>query len=190
MMRSRLLRDPGSSAAGCKTGSRLDRRRPPGAFTLIEAVVASLIFAGVLYSLYGLLFKGTRLGQQELEIFGLQAEGQRSLVRLLKELQEGMEVVLPQPGGTLPYAVVRDKLNRMAVFHLVPGREPRMYELNLSVRSPQSNSTEVLVKGVARLTFSSLSDGAIRVHLTLGTGARRYSFYSSIRLRNRAAVGG
>ena len=171
-------------------GSRSRVGPRPTAFTFIEVVVASLILAIVLYVLMGLLTQGSKLSRQELDYLGLQADSQRALARFLKDLQEAIEVVAPQPGGTLPYAVIRDKLNRFVVYSLTGSGAGGEYDLQTDVVSPQGRTTDIMLKGVARLTFSSLSDGALRLHMTLATGARRYAFYTEIRLRNREAAGG
>ncbi|MBI4860497.1 MAG: hypothetical protein HY815_09570 [Candidatus Riflebacteria bacterium] len=161
----------------------------PGGFTVIEVVVCCLILALVLYALFDLLGAGTKMSRQELELLGLQADSQRSVVRFLATIQESMEVMLPQPGSTLPYAMVRDKLNQVVVFSLVESKTKGEYDLKMELLTPQGRSGQSIMSGVSRLTFSTLSDGALRLHMTLMTGNRRYAFYTQIRCRNRDAAG-
>jgi len=158
------------------------------AITLLETILGAAIFAMLLGALLGLLSRGSSLGSREMEIFGLQADAQRALIRFINELQEGMELVAPQPGNTLPYAVIRDKLNRLAVYSLCRTEVPGEYALKVDVGSPQGLRSETLFRGVSRLTFSSLSDGAVRLHLILGAGDRQHAFYTQIRMRNRSAA--
>ena len=79
------------------------------AFTLAEVLLAAgllsiLVGIAVWLSGFGALATG-RLTPR----LGLQQTGRRAVARLLRELQEGMEVLQPRPGSTMAYALVRDK---------------------------------------------------------------------------------
>ncbi|MBI3890115.1 MAG: hypothetical protein HY303_01145, partial [Candidatus Wallbacteria bacterium] len=47
---------------------------------------------------------------------------------------------------------------------------------------------EVLLKGIARMTFTALTDRALMLHAIFGTGDHRFAFHTQVRLRNRAAA--
>ncbi|MBI4859694.1 MAG: hypothetical protein HY815_05450 [Candidatus Riflebacteria bacterium] len=161
---------------------------PRRAFSLIEVILGSLILAVVFYAIITFLRQGSRMEDQMSTLLGFQSDAQRALSNFLQDLQEGITVVQPPPGHTLPHAVVRDKLNRLAFYSLVPAGRPGEYRLRRDLASPQNVDTKILLGGLTRVTFTALSDSALQIHLTLGSGDRRYSFHTQVRLRNRDVV--
>jgi hypothetical protein len=101
-----------------------------------------------------------------------------------------MVVVQPPPGHSYPHAIVRDRINRLAFFHLVPGKVAGEHDLRRTLAGPKGSRTDTLLGGVRRLTFTADSDAALMIHLTLGDGERSYAFHTQIRLRNRDAAEG
>ena len=157
------------------------------AFSLIELLLATAIFVVVFFGLMQLFATGRKMEEGVGGQLGLQADARKALAGFLRELQEGIAVVRPAPGQTLAYSLVRDKLNRIAFYSIVPSGKDE-YELRRDLTDPTGTKREVLLRGLSRITFTALSDRALMLHLILGTGDRRFAFHTEIRLRNRAAA--
>ena len=164
------------------------RRARHRGVSLLEILMVLAIISVVLYALMTLMGSGRRMEDSFGAHLGLQLDAQRSLTQMIQSLQEGITVVLPQPGNTLPHAVVRDKLNRLVLFSLVPAATPGEYQLRRDIASPGGVETTTLLTGVRRVTFTSLSDAALLLHVILGSGEHRYAFHTEVRLRNRDAA--
>lgn len=156
--------------------------------TLIEALLAAVIGLALLGAALELLRAGQRLTVQEVEMLGLQLDAQRALAQLLRDLQEGMCVVLPQPGHTLPYAVVRDKENQLVHYALVDDPPRATLRLRRALCTPAGATTSYMLAGLRRMTFTAQSDGALRLHATLEEGKRAFAFHTQVRMRNRDAA--
>ena len=160
------------------------------ALTFVEALVAltvALVLLDVLVMLMSFGDRSTRLITTQL---GLQQESRKALVRLMRELQEGMEVLRPAPGSTLPYAIFTDKLGRVRWLYLKPSRasRSRTFELWMYTRDTETAvQPEALLAGIQRLGFTSGSEGALQVNLVLEEGGQSYPMLTTIRLRNFAA---
>ncbi|MBI3890420.1 MAG: hypothetical protein HY303_02695 [Candidatus Wallbacteria bacterium] len=157
------------------------------AFSLIEILLGSAILVVVLYGLIQLLTTGRKMEEGVGGQLALQADARKALASFLRELQEGIVVVRPAPGQTLSYALVRDKVNRMAFYSIVPSGKDQ-YELRRDLTDRSGTKREVLLKGIARMTFTALTDRALMLHAIFGTGDRRFAFHTQVRLRNRAAA--
>jgi hypothetical protein len=123
---------------------------------------------------------------------GLQQASRKAIVRLLRELQEGMEVIRPRPGSTVSYALVRDKMSLTRWYYQVTSSPPsrRSFELWRYVddwKLPEEKRAECLLRDVQRLTFTSSSEGALQVHMLLGEGDQEYGLLTTVRLRNLAS---
>lgn len=156
--------------------------------SFIEVLMAAAIGLVILGAAHGLFRLGQRFSAQEMEMLGLQLDAQRSLAQFLRDLQEGMCVVLPQPGGTLPYAVVRDKENQLLYYTLVTDPPRTTLRLRRVVATPAGPSTSYAMSGLKRLTFTAQSDGALRLHAILEEGTRTFAFHTQVRMRNRDAA--
>lgn len=166
------------------------RRR---AFSLVEMIVGVGLLGLVIGGLVFLLGSGSRATGRLTPQLSLQQAGRKAVVRFLRELQEGMEVVSPAPGCSLSYAVIRDKLSRARWFYLVEkkgGASPVMelwrYVDDQTV-SAQERS-EKLLDDVRRLAFTSRGEGALQVNLLLAEGEQEYALLTTVRLRNIAAA--
>ena len=93
------------------------RRR---AFTLIEILMAIGLFALLSAVLAYVTGFGVRVFGRLTPSLALQQASRKAVASMLGELQESMEVIVPRPGATLPYALVRDRLSVIRWYYQVP----------------------------------------------------------------------
>jgi prepilin-type N-terminal cleavage/methylation domain-containing protein len=160
------------------------------AFSLVESLLVLVIFGIIAYASFALFRTSTKMEDAFSAQIGLQLEAQRALATFLRELQEATSVVHPPPGHTFGHAIIRDGVNRLAVYSLVPAPGRTDFQLRKDLVSPAGTKSTVLLDGVHRITFTALSDAAVMLHLTLGSGSRRYAFHTEVRFRNRDALEG
>jgi len=167
--------------------------RSSRAFTIVECLIA-LCLLGMLLAICIQLFSHARIVTQKLTPqLSVQQGSRKALVRVIEELQESMEVLVPQPGSTLYYALVRDKVGLLRMYYLVP-RKPdstalgsKMYELWRDIADPKlppQGGRACLVQNISRLTFTSRSAGSLQINLTLSEQGEKSSLLTSVRLRN------
>lgn len=161
------------------------------AVTLVEVLLALALLGvvlGIIAQASGFATRSTGILAPKL---ALQQASRKAVVRLLTELREGMLVVKPAPGSTLPYAVVKDKVGQLRWYHLVgqPGA-PAGQELWCHVDDPnvpRAQRRHKLLGGIRRLAFTSRSEGALEVNLVLGEGTQEHALMTTVRLQNLAA---
>lgn len=156
--------------------------------TLVEVLIAFAIGLSFLGVLIGLFRSGSTMSRTEVGMISLQLEAQRALSRFIQEIQESILVVTPIPGRTQSWAVIRDRENRLALYSLVEGRIPGLFDLRRDITDPDGTSTSLLLNDIQRLTFTAHSDRALRLHVVLGDGERSYPLATQIRLRNHGAL--
>jgi hypothetical protein len=158
-------------------------RRSRFAVTVVEMLIVVVLGSLILGTVIALLGTGTRLGVAETEGLGLQVDAQRSISLFLKDLQQGMQVILPQPGQTHPQAVVRDHRNRLIHYSLTGSGALQRSEVD-----PAGTRTREVLAGVERLAFTAQTDGALRVHLALRDKDHRVAVLTQVRMRNHDAA--
>jgi hypothetical protein len=158
-----------------------------------------LIGAGLAVVLLGLVVELLRHGSRSTHgltaRMSLQQESRKAIVRFLKEVQQGMEVIRPVPGSTLSYALVRDKMSLVRWYYLVgkPASDPAAgpYELWRHLDDPAmaaGERAERLLDNVQRVTFTSTSEGALQLHVTLRESGTESAVLTTVRLRNLASA--
>jgi len=167
-------------------------RKREVAFTLVEVLIAAAVLAAVIGVAIGILVQGQRSSRDLGTHMSLAQASRKALVRILGELQEGMEVVVPTPGSTKAHALVRDKLALMRwyVQHPQPVSKPELYELwryTDDPSLPRGRRREKLLSNVKRLRFTSTSEGILQMNLTLIEDGHEYSILTAVRLRNLAS---
>lgn len=163
----------------------------PG-FSLPEVLIGFALCAiliGIVMSLFGFgRSSSARVGAN----LGAQQANRRAVVQLLREVQEGMEVLHPRPGTTQSWAVIRDKLSRARTFYQLPqAGSDRLFELWRHVDDPalpEAQRRVRLLYGIRRLTFTSQSDAALQLNLVSAEGTQELPMLTTIRLRNIAAA--
>jgi len=164
-------------------------RRGREALTVVELLTASTVFVLVVGLVITLLTQGRRSSQNLGTQMSLAQASRKMIVKLLGELQEGMEVLSPRPGSTKAQALIRDKLSfiRWYVLHPKTGSVPEVYELWRYINDPDlpaARRAEILLGGIQRLRFTCLSEGALQINLTLIEEGKEYSILTTVRLRN------
>ncbi|MBF0502059.1 MAG: type II secretion system protein [Candidatus Riflebacteria bacterium] len=163
-------------------------------FTLVEilvtALVLALIFSSVLMITRFLLGKKTSSISEKIS---LQIESRRAIINLFAEVQEGIELLAPLPGQTLPYMVIRDYVNNLHFIYLkknenasAQNKRP-IYTLYSSIHDTEKSVNQTpkeLLKNVERLTFTSHGFSGVVVCSTLREGSSVFSFVNMIRLKN------
>ncbi|MBI4860041.1 MAG: hypothetical protein HY815_07225 [Candidatus Riflebacteria bacterium] len=166
-------------------------RRPRSAVSLVEVLIGVGLFSVLVCGVVWVLGYGSRSTARVSAQMSLQQASRKALVKMLRELREGMEVVSPLPGSTLSYALFRDKVSLVRWFYQVPQKNSRgLFELWRYVndsRLPDGQRHELLLQNVKRLTFSCRSEGALQVNLTLTEEDREYSMLTTVRLQNIAS---
>ena len=161
------------------------------AFTLAEALIGIGLFALLAGLIAWLITYGARTTGRLTPQLALQQESHRAVVRTLAELQEGMEVIAPRPGATLPYALVRDRLSLIRWYYQLPAPSGNGFELWRYVDDPAlevSARKERVLGSVRRLSFSSRTEGALQLNLLLAEGEAEYALLTTVRLRNIASA--
>ncbi|MBF0499312.1 MAG: type II secretion system protein [Candidatus Riflebacteria bacterium] len=166
------------------------------AFTLVEL----LIGLAILGMLFATGFKAWQLfsGQQAENLSKrliLQMEARKAFLNLSKQLQEGIEIVSPRPGTTIPYLVFKDYLNNVRMVYLeedpVRTRSEKrpIYRALMVIRDSTSGITgqpSLLMEHVVKLNFTSHSTSGILVTCTLHGGSGDFGLINFIRLQNSA----
>lgn len=167
--------------------SILPPRARPGA-TLVEMLIALVLISIILTVVYSMLWTGRRMEEGVGAHLGLQGDARIALVRVIRDLQEGIIVVSPEPGRTQSSAVIRDRLGRMLMYAVIPGPKPGTFLLERHLASPSGYEKQRVMDGIERITFTALSDAALMLHVVLVDGERRFPFHTEVRLRNRDAA--
>lgn len=161
------------------------------AFTIVEIVIVTILIAAVIGLVVWLTGFGrsasARLGAQ----MSLQQASRKAVVRLLRELEEGIEVLSPRPGMTLAHAVVRDKLSQTRWYYQVAAVDGKSYELRRHLDAPAlpaAQRDELLLGSIRRLTFTCRTEAALQVNLLLAEGGEEVALVTTVRLRNIAAA--
>lgn len=144
-------------------------------FSIPEVLVALGLFGALIGAVAWLFSYGGRATARLQPKLAAQQQARKAVVRMIRELQEGMEVLTPAPGMTLPYAVIVDKEGAIAWFYQTA--DGRVYRQG-----------ELLLSGVKRLTFTSQSEGALTVNALLAEEEQESAILTTVRLRNIAAA--
>ncbi len=167
--------------------------RPRG-FTITEIVIS----VGILLFLISLglrswqLFRGKTSENLSKRLL-LQMEARRALLQLYRLVQEGVEVVSPLPGATLPYLVFKDGLNDIRMLFLEQDDQgskeegTQVFRLMVIRRDIGKNLTEppkCLMEHVVRLTFTTYHPGGVLISAVLRGGKGEFAFVNFVRLQN------
>ena len=161
-------------------------------FSLVELLVALGLCGLVIgVAVYLFVYGGHATRAVTAKLAGQQA-GRKALVAFLSEIQEGMEVVIPRPGTTLSYALVRDKVAHLRLYYQVKSApDATTYALWRYVQDPSLAAgvrKEKLLDNVRRLSFTSRSEGALELNLEVQEDDQVWSLITAVRLRNLASA--
>lgn len=146
-----------------------------------------LIAAGVYLLIYG-----SSALKRTSETLGAQQSGRVAVARMVREIQQCIEVISSLPGCTLPYAVVRDQISCARWYYQRPQKDaPGLFELYRVVDDrtlPVAQRTELITRGLKRLTFTTQSEGALQINMVFRDGDQDAPLLTTIRVRNIAAA--
>ena len=166
-------------------------------FSFLETILAMLLMA----AFFGTAFKAwqtfTHKKSENLSRrLVLQMEARKAFLNLTRELQQGIEIVIPKPGTTLPFLVYKDYGNNLRIVYLeedsVRTREQKrpMFRAISAWRDPSqptAGQPVTLMEYVARLNFTTHSAGGVLVSANLHDGTGDFALINFIRLQNVSA---
>ncbi|MBF0407348.1 MAG: prepilin-type N-terminal cleavage/methylation domain-containing protein [Candidatus Riflebacteria bacterium] len=164
------------------------------AITLVELIITSLILSVVMAMM--IVFLRSFFGKQVVtasQKLSLQMEARRGLVSIFGVLQEGIEIMSPQPGQCLPYIVLRDYVNNLHFIFLkksesVSERTKRdIFTLFSSIHDISANKTSApkeILRNVERMTFTAHGYNGVLISAQLRDGSSSFSFVNFVRLKN------
>lgn len=126
----------------------------------------------------------------------LQMEARKALLNLYREVQEGIEVIQPAPGSTLPYMIYRDLRNNIIIVYLEEDpvlskdRSTKLYKAMIGIKDPKNPSSEkpkILMRYVSSLNFTAHHHGGVLISCTLRHARGKFSLVNYVRLKNTAA---
>ena len=171
------------------TSIQLKARR---AFTIAEGVIVLLLAVSLIAMAAYLLSYGSRSMQRTSEALSGQQAGRMAISRLIREIQQSIEVVTPLPGSTMPYALVRDQVSCARWYYQVPQKDaPGSYELWRYVDDKdllEAQRKDCMIRNVKRLTFTTESEGALQINILFRDGDTDTPLLTTVRLRNIAAA--
>ncbi len=169
-------------------------QKPRSGVTIVELLIASVIFSFVIAISYRALVLFTGRASETLsKRLILQMEARRAFLTLYREVQEGIEVILPQPGATLPYFVYRDFVNSIHVIYLEKDLElsktegEDLFKLMEGLKDPggeKSKEPRILARYVTSLNFTTHHFGGVLISCSLKGGKGRFSLVNFVRLKN------
>ena len=165
--------------------------------TLIELILALLIFSFVIAGAFrALSVFGGKASETLSQRLVLQMEARKALLNLYREIQQGIEVILPAPGCTLPYLVYRDFINNIHVIYLEKDAttsktegEP-LYKVMEGIKISSGAGTtppKLVMKYVSKSNFTTHHYGGILLSCSLKGGKGRFDLVNYVRLKNLAA---
>ena len=162
------------------------------AFSIVEISIGAGLLAVLMGVLVMMLIHGGRSSARTGVQYALQQQSRTAMAHFLQELQEGMEVVQPTPGCTLPQAVIRDAVSCARWYYLVKQPdEPGSFELWRYADDPDMDPArrkERLLRGVKRLTFTAHGESAVQINLVVREGTEELPLLTTVRMRNIAAA--
>lgn len=164
-------------------------------FTFVEVLVAvsivTLIFTGIVQLFQ---FLGNYQNSKPAADIMMLKNTRRLFLQVFTELQEGMEVIHPIPGVTLPYLVFVDKNSDISVYYLRRSEkaEEETGEYTLCVKTRELNShgystkfeERQLIRNIDRVTFTAHGGGAVLINARLKEKKSELNLLTLINLKN------
>jgi hypothetical protein len=163
-------------------------------------IIVTLLMSFIMAGLFNIFRQLTHGGAVRItNKLTLQLEARRALTNLYQEVQEGIELLKPDPGSTLPFAVLRSGVNNVHFLYLkrddtASARHQfdlfRLYSVIYDVETAQTGTPREILAGIETLNFTAHGYGALLVTSTLREGQESFSFVNMIRLKNLTAEEG
>ena len=166
-------------------------------FTLVETIIGSIILVFLLIGCFQLFrtFTGKKFSNISARLT-LQMEARRALVNIYMQAQEGIEILKPDPGSTLPFLVLRDLVNDIHFFFLQKDKIAsekeksdmfRLYSVVYDIQKNTCSTPHEILANVKKINFTAHGFGEIYISGTLREGEASFSLINMIRLRNACA---
>lgn len=176
------------------------RLRRPAGFTMAEILVVCAIVGLVFYVVVNIFqFLGRYNQSNPTGDIGMLKETRKMYLKVLVDLQEGMEVLHPLPGVTLPYVVYVDKNNDISVYYLKnnPTPEPDSGPFILCAKTREIGNAgystafdeRPLVENVDRMTFTGHGGGAVLINVRLKEKGKENNLITIINMKNYRSGG-
>jgi len=170
------------------------------AFTLPEILLGAILLAlllGGMFSIFrGLTGKRASSISQKL---ALQMEARRALINIYSVIQEGIEVLKPDGGSTLPYLVFRDRLNNVHLLFLKKDQTTserlktdiyRLHTVVYDIAKGVCSPIHEILGNIVRMNFTAHGFSSVVITSTLQDGDTTFSFVNLVRLKNALAEEG
>ncbi len=163
---------------------------------MVVVVIMGFVVAGVHHLMRGFLGHGAKNLSQKLH---LQMEARRALLNLYREIQEGIEILLPQPGFTRPFLALRDNVNNIHFIYLKKDQAAseqqktpmfRLYGVQYDTAAGQASEPREILANVEAMNFTAHSYSDVVITSTLREGKSSFSFVNQVGLQNAFAEEG
>ena len=164
-------------------------------FTLVETIVVvgimSLVFTGIVQIFQ---YIGSSQSSKSSKDIIMIKNSRRLFLKVFTELQEGMEIIHPVPGVTLPYLVFVDRNNDITVYYLKKNlkAEKDCGEFMLCTKTREIGMAgygtkceeRILMKNVDRMTFTAHGGGVVLVNARLKINKNEFNLLTMVNLKN------
>jgi prepilin-type N-terminal cleavage/methylation domain-containing protein len=164
-------------------------------FTFVESMVVvgimGLVFAGMVQIFQ--YMNSYQNSKPATDIMMLK-NTRRLFLKVFTELQEGIEVIHPIPGVTLPYLVFVDKNNDISVYYLRKSdkTDEGAGEFTLCMKTRElasegystKNVEQQLIDKIERMTFTAHGGGAVLVNARLKEQKSELNLLTLVNLKN------
>lgn len=165
--------------------------------TLVEVLMCFMLLSLVIF---GVIQAFRYVGGEHFDAMGkrlaLQMEARRALLNVYSTVQDGIELMKPDPGSTLPFLVFRDYINNIHFMYLkkdLPVSEKtgcdifRLYSSVYNITTGDIGLPREILAQVERLNFTAHGYSSVLVTCTLREGKTKFSLINMIRLKNASA---
>ena len=163
-------------------------------FTIVELLIG-LMICTLMFALGFRLFQRSRYSQEKLgKKLTLQSDARRAADILVEKVRSASEVVRPSLGESLPFLVVKDERNEMAMYYLEADQDySKRFDRTLfqlvsytsKFGSPyQIDREKILIKALKGLQFTCISPGSVLVDATVVNDREEFQFLSHVALMN------
>ena len=160
--------------------------------TLLEVIYVAILIVLLVMVATQPFVTGRRSMERMSVKASLQASSRKAIARLLAEVQEGMEVLIPLAGRSRAHAVIRDRVSLPRWFVQQPQKgQSGLFELWRYTGNPapvEERRGELLLSGIKRLRFTCQGEGALSINLVLSEEGQEFSLVTTVRLRNLPAA--
>ena len=165
--------------------------------TIVELLICFVLLSVVVvlsFRVFGSFASGRSEGLSRR--LRLQIEARRALVSVHSILQDGIELIKPDPGTTLPFLVFRDYVNNIHFLYLTKDEQAsqdtgqdifRLLASVYEIETEQFHGPREVLSQIDRLSFTAHGYSSVLVSCTLRERNSSFSLVNLIRLKNAGA---